>query len=495
MTAPVPGRLAVDAADPARALRSAALHTLAARVPLAALAGITVVLALTAASCQAEDDGIEIGEARRATVSEVVDAPASVVARAAATLSSPADGTLAALQVRPGDQVVAGQVLAVVDSPAAQARLHQAAQALDAARRAGGSGSGPQTDLAGIQRATDAAAQSAFSAARQAAEKISDPALRQALLAQVDAAAQQYAAAARAAGAAVASVQRGVAAVGTAVGALAAAQRIQAQQAYDLAKSTVDALTLRAPIAGVVQLGGAGARGGGLSMGDLLAGGALGGAAQGAAGGAAAAGGLAAGGLAAGGSAAGGQQLPGVADVTTVGARLTAGSPVLTVVDVSELSLVAEVDETDVLLVSAGVPAAVELDAAPGARYEATVGSVDLLPTSSARGGVAYRVRLTLGAGRFADGRSAPVPRPGMSAVAHLRVREAMDAVTVPAAAVFTVDGQDSVWVVKDGRAQRVAVTVGVPGQDLVQIVSGVGPGDRVVVGGADQISPGQRLP
>lgn len=456
------------------------------RVPLAALAGVTAILVLTAASCRAEDDGIEVGEALRATVTEIVDAPASVVAKAAATLTAPADGTLAALHVRPGEQVVAGQVLAVIDSPSAQARLAQATQALDASRRAGGSGIGRQADLSGVQRSTDAAAESAFSTARQAAEQIADPALRQALLAQVAAAQQHYTAASRAAAEAVASVQRGVAAVGTAIGALSAAQRLQAQQAYDLAKSTVDALTLRAPIAGVVQLGGAGSPGGSSSLTDLLgAAGALTGAAGAAGAGVAGAGAS---------GAAGGQPLPGVADVAEVGARLTAGSPVLTVVDISELSLVAEVDETDVLLVTAGLTAAVELDAAPGARYEAGVRSVDVLPTPSARGGVAYRVRLGLGAGRFPDGRHAPAPRPGMSAVAHLQVRQAVDAVAVPAAAVFTVDGQEAVWVVRDGRAQRTAVTVGVPGQDLVQITSGVGAGDRVVVRGTDQVGPGQQL-
>jgi multidrug efflux pump subunit AcrA (membrane-fusion protein) len=451
------------------------------------LAGLAAVLVLTAASCRAEDDGIEVGGARRATVTEIVDAPASVVARAAATLTAPADGTLATLAVRSGDQVLPGQVLAVIDSPGAQARLAQATQALEAARRAGGSGLGRQADLSGIQRVTDAAAESAFSATRQAAEKIADPALRQALLAQVAVAQRQYTEASRAAAEAVASVQRGVAAVGSALGALAAAQRLQAQQAYDLAKSTVDALTLRAPIAGVVQLGGAGARGTGSSLTDLLGGAAaLGGSAS------TAAGAQLTGGQTAG--AVGGQPPAGVSDVAAVGARLAAGSAVLTVVDVSELSLVAEVDETDVLLVAAGVTAAVELDAAPGASYQATVRSIDLLPTPSARGGVAYRVRLGLGAGRFPDGRQAPAPRPGMSAVAHLQVRQAVDAVAVPAAAVFTVDGQDSVWVIRDGRARRVAVTVGVPGQDLVQIISGLDAGDRVVMSGIDQVSPGQQV-
>jgi hypothetical protein len=82
-----------------------------------------------------------------------------------------------------------------------------------------------------------------------------------------------------------------------------------------------------------------------------------------------------------------------------------------------------------------------------------------------------------------------------MSAVAHLKVREATDAVTVPAAAVFSAGGRDAVWVVRDGKAERVDVTVGVQGQDLVQIVTGVGAGQPVVVRGTDRVSAGQQVP
>jgi hypothetical protein len=38
-------------------------------------------------------------------------------------------------------------------------------------------------------------------------------------------------------------------------------------------------------------------------------------------------------------------------------------------------------------------------------------------------------------------------------------------------------------------------VTVGVAGRDVVQIAAGLRPGDRIVVGGADQVTDGQRLP
>jgi HlyD family secretion protein len=207
------------------------------------------------------DGGCGVEPPARGNVAEVVDAPASVTARAAATLSAPADGVLATLRVGPGDQVSAGQVLAVIDSPSAQDRLRQARRAVEAARRAGAGGAGG-ADLSGVRRGTDRAAARAFDTAREAAGRITDQRLRDALLAQVSAAQTQYTAAARAADQAVRAVQRGVAGLGSAVGALTAAQRLQAQQAYDLAKSTVDALTLRSPIGGVVQLGGTASAGG-----------------------------------------------------------------------------------------------------------------------------------------------------------------------------------------------------------------------------------------
>lgn len=442
---------------------------------LIALTAVVVLTATTAASCGDEDPDLALASAARNAVSEVIDAPATVTARAAATLTAPADGTLASLRVQPGQRVKRGQVLAVVDSPSAQQRLRQAKEALTAAKRAGrGVGAG---SLTSSRRGTDKAADEAFDAARKAAEKIADPQLRDALLTQVTSAQRQYAAAARSADQAVRAVQRGINGLSSAVGALSAAQRLQAQQAYDLAKASVDALTLRAPIAGVVQPGGTRAGGGAnAGLAGLLeqAGG----------------GGLDPSVLA---PSQGGPPA-GVDDAVVVGGLVTAGTPVLTVVDTGQLGLLAEVDETDVLLVKAGVTATVELDAVTGASYDAVVRSVDVLPTSSAQGGVTYRVRLALGAGKLAEDEPAPTPRPGMNAVVHLRVREAADAVTVPASAVFSVDGRDVVWVVRDGKAGRAAVTVGVQGSDLVQILNGVQPGDRIVVRGADQVRDGQEV-
>jgi multidrug efflux pump subunit AcrA (membrane-fusion protein) len=447
------------------------------RAPLAGLLLATALVSLGVSACTGGSSPVAVGSAARGDVTEVVDASATVTAKAVGTLTAPATGTVASLAVPAGTGVAAGQVVAVIDSPSARRQLDEAGAALAAAQQGAGAGFSGGADLTAAQRRTDDAAAKAFASARQAASAIADPTVRAALLAQIDAAAQQYAALAATARSLVTSVQRGIANVSAAVNAIGAAGRAQAQSAYDLALSTVDALTLRAPIAGVVQYGGAPATGtpstGSLS--DLLGGGGL------------------PGGLPLGN--AGTKPGPGVDDAVAVGTPVGAGTPIATIVDTSALGLIADVDETDVLLVAAGVPARVELDAAPGAGYDATVKTIDVLPTSSARGGVAYRVRLTLGAGRYTDGRTAPVPRPGMSAVAHLSVREARDAVTAPAAAVFAVNGHDAVWLVRDGHAVQTPVTVGVQGQDQVQIVSGIGPGDQLVVRGTDQVKAGQKLP
>lgn len=443
------------------------------------LASITLVT-LTAASCGENDTGVAIGSASVARVDEIVDASATVTARAAATLTAPADGTLAVLRAGPGDRVRAGQVLAVVDSPTAHANLARAEEALAAAKRAGRGFGGGGAGLSEAQRGVDAAAEQAFVAARSAAGKISEERLRAALLAQVTAAEKQYAAAARTASDAVRAVQQGVGGVRSALRAMSAAQRLQAEQAYDLAKTAVDALTIRAPIGGVVQLGGTGsATGSADALAGLL--------------GAAGADRSPAGGDL--GSAAPPAPPAGIDVSVPVGGRVTAGTPLLTIVDVSQLGLLAQVDETDVLLTRRGQTATVELDAATGASYSARVRSVDLLPSQSASGGVSYRVRLSLAAGSYPDGRPAPVPRPGMSAVVHLQVRSAPDAVTVPAAAVFSTNGGDAVWVVRNGRAEQVPVSIGVQGQELVQIVTGVQPGQQVVVRGTDRVHGGQQVP
>lgn len=418
------------------------------------------------------DSGPDVRVARvgRADVVEIVNAPATVAARAQSSVTSPAAGTVAEVYVSDGDRVKAGQRLLRISSPSAQERLRQVREA--DARAAAAIPSVRAPDLTGFQTQVDAAASAAFEGAREAASRLTGTARRDALAA-VERAEDQYAVARAQALASLRSIEAGVGSLGSALASLGQAQRVQTQAAVDIAQSTVDALVVRAPIGGTVQLGGASTSGttGGL---DALVG-SLPASLQGA--------------LPAGDG--------GSATVTEIvrGVPVETGTALATVFDLSSVHLVAAVDETDVFLVTKGVRAAVELDAVPDARYSATVVAVDLSPTESSRGGVTYRVRMSLGPGRLPDGTAAPRPRPGMSAVADLRVRSATDALAVPAAAVIRQGARDAVWLVVRGRAESRVVRLGAQGDDVVQVLDGLREGDTIVTRGADVVSEGDEVP
>lgn len=434
----------------------------------------SAVLLLSACSGE-EEQPVEVGDVVRATVVEVVEAPASAVARATGVVTAPATGTVRSLRVRDGDQVTKGQTLLVVDSPETEQALAQAQQA---AAESATAVDLPGLDLSAQAAAADAAAREAFARARQAARQIPDPDLRAQALAQVDRAEAQYAASSAQAQTVVEQVNRGVATLEDALTALADAQQVQVRAVVAAAQAAVDALTVVAPIAGTVVVG---ASSGGGSSTDVS--GLVGSLPESLAGQAEA---LLGGGAAAGGSTTGALE---------VGSPVTAGDPLLTITDVSTLSLTAQVDETDVLLVRKGVKADVEFDAVPGATYRAVVRNVDLTPTTSSRGGVSYVVRLDLRGGTTQNGDPAPQPRPGMSAVASLRVQVAPDTVAVPVSAVFRDGDLDAVWRDVDGVARQTTVVVGARGEDLVEVLEGVAEGDRVVVSGADRVAEGQEIP
>ncbi|MEO7980779.1 MAG: HlyD family efflux transporter periplasmic adaptor subunit [Sporichthyaceae bacterium] len=442
----------------------------------AALA-LTAAAVLAVAGCSGGGGSdIEVARVGRATVTEVVEAPATVTARASATVSSPADGSVAELRVQEGQQVRAGQVLLRVESPAARRALRQAKKADARAASAATSGGGPVT-LAGAARA-DAQASRAFARARRAAQRIPDPAARRQALSALQVSQSQYRAARSAADRAAAQLAAGLGSLSDAVAALSSAQRVQTRAAVAVAKQSVAALVVRSPVDGTVSLSPpAGAASGSLDASALV--GQLPESLQGQA----------------------GSLLGGSGPTSSVDAVLAEGRPVsrgqglLTVTDASQLSLTAQVDETDVLLVTPGVPASAELDAVPDATYESSVTSIDPTPSQSSRGGVTYVVRLSLGRGMSAAGAAAPTPRPGMSAVVDLDVRTARDTVAVPAAAVFRDGRRDAVWVVLNGRARERQVRLGAQGESRVQVVEGLKIGEHVVVRGADQVRAGDEVP
>jgi HlyD family secretion protein len=426
------------------------------------------------------DRGVTVSAVGYGTVAQIVQASANVTAKAQVSVSSPADGSVAVLDVADGQQVTAGQVLGQISSPSAQQELATSKQAVKQASAATASvhTSGGFTATAASARTS---ANKAFASAKQAAEQITDPQVQQAVLDQIAAAQSSYDSAFTVLSQTITEFQNGLASAGQVLTALGSTQKTQAVAAEQVAQQTVDALVVTAPISGTVTLGTgqAGSSAGSLSSVTQLL-------------------------QAAGSSGSTAQQglsaLSGSGGDTSsttpisVGIPVSSGGELFTVTDASSLSITAQVDETDILLVKPGVTAGIQLNAVPGATYHGTVLSVDPNGVTSSTGGVTYTVHLSLGAGTTAEGGAAPVPLPGMSAIADLNVLTVRHVLAIPSAALLTNGNTVTVWLVQNGVARSRQITLGAQGDTTVQVLSGLAAGDRIVTAGADVVTAGENV-
>lgn len=75
--------------------------------------------------------------------------------------------------------------------------------------------------------------------------------------------------------------------------------------------------------------------------------------------------------------------------------------------------------------------------------------------------------------------------------IVHVAIWESNDALTVPASALFRRGDDWAVFAVKDGRAHATVVRTGQRNSKLVEVLSGLSPGDRVVLHPSDRVAEG----
>ena len=177
---------------------------------------------------------------------------------------------------------------------------------------------------------------------------------------------------------------------------------------------------------------------------------------------------------------------------------------ICTIVDMSSLEIEVDVNESYINRVSAGQRVEAVLDAYPDwtipGRVITTIPSADRQKaTVKVRIGFDESVR-TPGAGRAGDFDPRILPDMGVK-VTFLRdepaagqPRPAAARATVPKAAIRSIDGRSVVFVVNGDRVERRAVSVGDATGDQVGVLSGVSPGERVVVDGPQTLKDGDKV-
>ena len=158
------------------------------------------------------------------------------------------------------------------------------------------------------------------------------------------------------------------------------------------------------------------------------------------------------------------------------GEMAAAGTPLLTVMEISQVIARAHIPQPDAALLKVGDAATITVPGEDAAvEGKVTVVSPALDPNSTT---VEVWVQAKNPKARL---------KPGTSVRISMLARSVKDALVVPATGLLTAqDGSMSVMVAgADGRAHQKAVKVGIRQEDKVQIVEGLKDGDRVVGSGA----------
>ncbi|HHW07245.1 MAG TPA: efflux RND transporter periplasmic adaptor subunit [Clostridia bacterium] len=171
---------------------------------------------------------------------------------------------------------------------------------------------------------------------------------------------------------------------------------------------------------------------------------------------------------------------------TDVGRTLTPGEWLGHIYNTSDMRMWSTVDDIDVLLVQQGAKVQVTVDALPGRTFEGEVNRVSTM-------------------GRDRDGMTmfevdikvvgSPELRPGMSARAFIQAGSAENVLLAPVEAIFEEDGRSMVEVLNpDGTVKVVPITVGLMDDRYAEVKEGLEEGELVITGSSADVLPSQRI-
>jgi cobalt-zinc-cadmium efflux system membrane fusion protein len=160
----------------------------------------------------------------------------------------------------------------------------------------------------------------------------------------------------------------------------------------------------------------------------------------------------------------------------TQGTAVTLGTPLFVVADLTELWAVAEIDETELPLVSAGRTVDLRVAAYPGETFPGRITFVaDMVNPTTRR--VTVRCQVPTPDGRL---------KPEMYAALNLGTGEPREILAVPSGAVQDIRGRPIVFVrTAGGSFERRDVVVGLEAEGRVEVRSGVEEGEAVATTGA----------
>jgi HlyD family secretion protein len=150
-----------------------------------------------------------------------------------------------------------------------------------------------------------------------------------------------------------------------------------------------------------------------------------------------------------------------------------------------EVEVTVNVPESNIAQVKNGQSAALQVTAYPGQDFPGVVTSIAPLANKDSR---TFEIKIT-------PTKGADLLRSGMYADVSILAQEKQDTLLAPRAAIITLDDQPAVYVVKANNtvAQR-PVTTGLFDKENIEILSGLKPGETVVTAGQANLADGAKV-
>lgn len=165
-----------------------------------------------------------------------------------------------------------------------------------------------------------------------------------------------------------------------------------------------------------------------------------------------------------------------------VGDYVVPGQAVVELVAVRRLKVVASAPASDVPYLETGTPVRIIVDAVPGETFEGRIVRLGAELDPSSRS-LDVEAEIANPDGRL---------RPGMLARMEVPRRTLTDALLVPLEAVVDLGERRALFVALDGVARRRVVELGPVLGERVVVLSGIAPGEPVVVEGEERVADGQ---
>jgi len=168
--------------------------------------------------------------------------------------------------------------------------------------------------------------------------------------------------------------------------------------------------------------------------------------------------------------------------------KVSGAAPPGAIAEIAELSsseFHADVDQTDIVKIRVPQKATIRLDALPGEVFAGVTREIAGAPQVDPTSRVRYQVRLAVEkAGRRL--------KPGMSGSVSFDLSRKTQVVTLPPPVILQEGEQESVFVLDENRARLRKIKTGLQGEDVVEVVSGLRPGEQVIDRGRGKLKDGQ---